>query len=86
MESREIQKFAWRLFGISFLIYSLFAFERLLEPSPHFHFTDLAHSFLDGRLDTDTPRIGKTHPMCRRIFDARLLGQPPTRRESDRLE
>ena len=29
---------------------------RILAPSPQFHFVDLAHSFLDGRLDTDTPR------------------------------
>jgi len=28
----------------------------LLQPSPHFHFVDLAQSFLHGRLDTDTPR------------------------------
>ncbi len=28
----------------------------LVAPSAHFHFVDLAHSFLDGRLDTDTPR------------------------------
>ena len=25
-------------------------------PSAQFHFVDLAHSFMDGRLDTDTPR------------------------------
>ncbi len=28
----------------------------LLQPSPHFHFVDMAQSFLHGRLDTDTPR------------------------------
>lgn len=28
----------------------------LVKPSPHFHFTDLANSFLHGRVDTDTPR------------------------------
>jgi hypothetical protein len=38
------------------LVYLLFAWDRVLEPSPQFHFTDLAHSFLEGRLDTDTPR------------------------------
>ena len=57
MTHPEIPKLAWRLFGASLVVYSLFAFERLIEPSPHFHFTDLAHSFLDGRLDTDTPRV-----------------------------
>ncbi len=28
----------------------------LAQPSPHFHFIDMAASWLDGRLDTDTPR------------------------------
>ncbi len=28
----------------------------LAQPSPHFHFTDMAASWLDGRLDSDTPR------------------------------
>jgi len=36
--------------------YSLCAWDRMLGPSPQFHFVDLAQSFLDGRLDTDTPR------------------------------
>ena len=29
--------------------------DRVLAPSPQFHFVDLAHSFMAGRLDTDTP-------------------------------
>ncbi len=37
-------------------VYSVTAWDRLLRPTPHFHFTDLANSFLNGRLDTDTPR------------------------------
>lgn len=31
----------------------------LKAPSPHFHFVDLAHSLMNGRLDTDTPRQRK---------------------------
>ena len=38
------------------VVYCTFAWGRLSEPSPQFHFVDLAHSFLNGRLDTDTPR------------------------------
>jgi len=48
-----------RLFLLVFLIplvvYALFAWERLLQPTAQFHFVDLAESFLHGRLDTDTP-------------------------------
>ncbi len=44
------------IFTITLVILSLFAWERTRTPSPHFHFVDLAHSFLNGRLDTDTPR------------------------------
>lgn len=44
------------------VVYALVAWDRVLQPSPQFHFVDLAHSFLDGRLDTDTPtqRSGAT--------------------------
>ncbi len=34
---------------------ALTAWDRVLEPSPHFHFIDLAESFMQGRLDTRTP-------------------------------
>lgn len=44
------------LFAGSAAVLALFSFDRVLEPSRHFHFMDLANSFLDGRLDTDTPR------------------------------
>ena len=44
------------VFGASAILLSLFAWNRVLGPSSHFHFLDLANSFLDGRLDTDTPR------------------------------
>lgn len=37
-------------------VYALTSWNRLPQPSPHFHFVDLAWSFLHGRLDTDTPR------------------------------
>jgi len=38
------------------VVYALTAFDRLAEPSPQFHFVDLAQSWMSGRLDTDTPR------------------------------
>lgn len=44
------------LFGVSAVILGLFSWNWILQPSPHFHFTDLANSFLAGRVDTDTPR------------------------------
>ena len=44
------------VFAIVVAMYALCAWERLGEPSPQFHFIDLAYSFLQGRLDTDTPR------------------------------
>ena len=44
------------IFGLLILIYALTAFERLGGPSEHLHYIDLASSFLEGRLDTDTPR------------------------------
>ena len=43
------------LFVIGVVGLALPAWERVLQPSPHFHFVDLAESFLHGRLDTDTP-------------------------------
>lgn len=36
-------------------VYALVAWDRVVAPSPHFHFVDLAQSFLDGKLHTDTP-------------------------------
>jgi len=42
-------------FLLPLLVYSLFAWERLLHPTAQFHFVDLGQSFLHGRLDTDTP-------------------------------
>lgn len=44
------------LLAVGFVGLALPAWERLLQPSPHFHFVDLAESFMAGRLDTDTPR------------------------------
>jgi len=37
-------------------VYAALAGNRILQPSPQFHFVDLAQSWMDGRLDTDTPR------------------------------
>ena len=36
-------------------VYALLSWEAIFQPSSHFHFVDMAHSFLDGRLDTETP-------------------------------
>jgi hypothetical protein len=44
------------LFLGSAAVLSLFSWNYVIRPSRHFHFLDLANSFLDGRLDTDTPR------------------------------
>jgi hypothetical protein len=50
----------WRRAALVFttvaLAYAATSAGYLASPSPHFHFVDLAQSFLDGRLDTDTPR------------------------------
>lgn len=54
-----MQRSRWRtlliLFAASTCVLALFSWDRILAPSPHFHFMDLAHSFLEGRLDTDSP-------------------------------
>ncbi|MEC8025051.1 MAG: hypothetical protein VX223_14065, partial [Myxococcota bacterium] len=50
------RKYPLSVFVLAFGVYTLLAWERIDAPSPHFHFVDLAHSFLNGRLDTDTPR------------------------------
>ncbi len=44
------------LFVVVTAAYGVTAWDRVLRPSPQFHFVDLAQSFLDGRLDTETPR------------------------------
>jgi len=38
------------------VVYGAFAAERLLTPSRHFHFIDMAWNYIPGRLDTETPR------------------------------
>ncbi len=54
------QRPSWRrlaLVGLAVAtVYAATSGKLLLQPSPHFHFTDLANSFLHGRVDTDTPR------------------------------
>jgi hypothetical protein len=47
---------AFLIFSSILLVYSLLAWDRLAAPSPQFHFVDLAHSFMAGRVDTDTPK------------------------------
>lgn len=45
------------LVGVAVAIaYAATSSSLLLQPSPHFHFVDMAESFLHGRLDSDTPR------------------------------
>ncbi len=57
-----------RIFAVGVVVtvvYALSSWNFLPTPSPHFHFTDLAWSFLNGRVDTDTPRRhanGKPQP------------------------
>ena len=43
-------------------VYAAFSSGMLRRPSAHFHFVDMAASFLDGRLDTDTPRRAPSVP------------------------
>ncbi len=55
---------ALTVFLVVTAVYAALAGKRLLAPSPQFHFVDLAQSFLDGRLDTETPtrRSGDVDP------------------------
>jgi hypothetical protein len=50
----------WRIglgvFAVVTVVYALTSSGYLRSPSPHFHFVDMANSFLHGRVDTDTPR------------------------------
>ena len=48
---------------VALAVYAATSAGMLLQPSPHFHFADMAWNMLHGRLDTDTPR--------------RFAGQPP---------
>lgn len=59
------------MFAGSAATLALVAWGRVLGPSPHFHFLDLANSFLNGRLDTDTPK--RTRGMRPRPDDPRGL-------------
>ena len=60
------RRFGWKpslaIFVAVTAVYAVGAWDRLAEPSPQFHFVDLAHSFMDGRLDTDTPKQRKRSP------------------------
>ncbi len=47
------------IFLIAVTVYCLLAWNRLEAHSSQFHFVDLAQSFLDGRLDSDTPKQRK---------------------------
>jgi hypothetical protein len=55
-KSRRPRALLWVVFVSLAAAYGLVAYERLAQPSPQFHFVDLAHSWMDGRLDTDAPR------------------------------
>ncbi len=67
----ERARWAVALFLGSAAALALVAWDRVLGPSPHFHFLDLANSFLQGRLDTDTPK--RTRGMRARAEDPRGL-------------
>lgn len=80
---------AWRwaipvgIFLGAAIVFGLFSWDRILQPSNHFHFLDLANSFLDGRLDTDSPtrhrgvkpkpedRAGRQEAIDRHLTDGR---------------
>lgn len=53
--------YSWKwAIGVFFVVAGVYAAvsgPRILSASDQFHFVDLAHSFMDGRLDTDTPRL-----------------------------
>jgi len=51
-----LRLYKWLAFVGSLGLLVLFSWDRVLKPSPHFHFLDLANSLLQGRLDTDTPK------------------------------
>ncbi len=53
---RGTRKLFWLVCAVLTIVYALTAFDRLGAPSPQFHFVDLAQSWMNGRLDTDTPR------------------------------
>jgi len=65
----------WIRLGVLFIAsasaLALVSWDRVLGPSAHFHFLDLANSFLHGRLDTDTPT--RTRGMRPRPDDPRGL-------------
>ena len=55
-------KWPLAIFAGALIVYSAVCGPTLLAPSPHFHFVDMAESFLHGRLDTDTPRRAANQP------------------------
>lgn len=63
-------------------VYGISAGKMLLQPSPHFHFVDMAWNLLHGRLDTDTPRRWARQPVkpddppgYQEAIDRHLLGR-----------
>lgn len=54
--SRTSHRVRFAVVGVIALVYLASSSGFLLAPSPHFHFVDMAASWLDGRLDTVTPR------------------------------
>ena len=62
-EARRPARVATALFLLVAAGYAALAWERLASPSPQFHFVDLAHSLMAGRLDTATPS-GEARRTC----------------------
>lgn len=56
LDSKSVRRGAILVGIVVALVYAATSWNLLLKPSVHFHFVDLAESFLHGRLDTDTPR------------------------------
>ena len=56
--TRAIPSWVWPLgiFLVVAVVYGLVSGDRIFQPSNQFHFVDLAHSYMDGHLDTETPQ------------------------------
>ncbi len=67
-------RWAAAVFAAVLAVYALTAWDRVLHPSPHFHFVDLAWNLMHGRLETQTPH--------RRRGERPRPGDPPGYQEA----
>jgi hypothetical protein len=66
---RLTRKQAGLIFLAALFVYGLVSYDRVLKPTPHLHFVDLANTFLNGDLETKTP--------TRRCLSKPRKGAPP---------